>query len=62
MVVVANSVIELYQKGRISLSKAAELLNVSTLDILRLTKEQGSTGATEEQLRNSRKTAKNLTL
>jgi hypothetical protein len=55
-------VMELYQKGRILLSKAAELLNVSTFDILRLSKEQGYTGATEEQLRNSRKTAKNLAL
>ena len=51
-------VIELYQKGRISLSRAAELLDVSTFDILRLVKEQGKTGPTEEELKDSKKTAK----
>lgn len=55
-------VLELYQKGRVSLSKAAELLDVSTFDILRLAKEQEYTGATGEQLKNSRKTAKSLNL
>jgi len=55
-------VMELYQKGRISLSKAAELLDVSTFDVLRLVKEQGYSEVTEEQLKKSRKTAKSLTL
>jgi len=55
-------VIELYQKGRISLSKAAELLEVSTFDIIRTAKERDYTGATEEQLKNSKKTAKSLTV
>lgn len=55
-------VMELYQKGRISLSKASELLDVSTFDVLRLVKEQGYPEVTEEQLRKSRKTAKSLTL
>jgi len=55
-------VMELYQKGRISLSKAAELLEVSTFDIIRMAKELGYTGATEEQLKNSRMTAKSLTV
>jgi len=53
-------VIELYQKGRISLSRAAELLDVSTFDILRLVKEQRYIGPTEEELKESRKTAKSL--
>ena len=53
-------VIELYQKGRISISRAAELLDVSTFDIMRLAKEQGYTGATEEQLKISKKTAQSL--
>lgn len=55
-------VMELYQKGRISLSKAAELLDVSTFDVLRLIKEQGYPEVTEEQLKKSRKTAKSLTI
>ncbi len=55
-------VMELYQKGRISLGKAAELLDISTFDVLRLVKEQGHPEVTEEQLKKSRKTARNLTL
>lgn len=31
-------VMELYQNGRISLSKAAELLEVSTFDVMRMAK------------------------
>ncbi|MCX9013833.1 MAG: UPF0175 family protein [Candidatus Methanoperedens sp.] len=53
-------VMELYQKGRISLGKAAELLDVSTFDILRLAKEHDYSGATGEQLKISRETAKSL--
>lgn len=55
-------VMELYQKGRISLGKAAELLDVSTFDIMRLVKEQGYPEVTEGQLKKSRKTARRLTL
>ncbi len=55
-------VMELYKKGRISLSKAAELLDMSTFDVLRLTEEHGYPEVTEEQHRKSRKTAKSLTL
>jgi len=53
-------VIELYQKGRISLSRAAEILDVSTFDILRLAKEQGYIGPTREELDDSRNMAKKL--
>lgn len=55
-------VMELYQKGRISLGRAAELLAVSTFDILRLVKEQGYPEVTVEQLKKSKKTAKSLTI
>jgi hypothetical protein len=55
-------VMELYQKGRISLGKAAELLDVSTFDIIRLLKEQGYPEMTEKQLEKSRNTARSLTL
>lgn len=56
-------VIEMYQKGRISLSRAAELMDTSTLEILRLAKElKIQAGATEEQQKRSRKTAASLTL
>ncbi len=46
---VRDYVMELYQKGRISLGKAAELLDVSTFDILRLAKEQGYPEVTGEK-------------
>lgn len=56
-------VIEMYQKGRISLSKAAELLDTSTFEILSFAKEQGiRTGVTEEQQKKSRETAAKLTV
>ncbi len=55
-------VMELYQNGRISLSKAAELLEVSTFDVLRMAKKLGHTGATDEQLKRSKNTAKSLTV
>ncbi len=55
-------VMELYHKGRISLGKAAELLDVSTFDVLRLLEEHGYPEITEEQLKKSRKTEKSLTL
>ncbi|MBU4373735.1 MAG: UPF0175 family protein [Euryarchaeota archaeon] len=51
-------VMELYQKGRVSLSRAAELLDVSTFDVLRLAKEIH--GPTEEQQKCSSKTARSL--
>ena len=60
---IPKNVIEMYQKGRISLSRAAELMDTSTFEILRLAKElKIHTGATEEQQKKSRKTAKNLVL
>ncbi len=56
-------VIEMYQKGRISLSRAAELLDTSTFEIIRLVKELNiHTGATQEQQKKSRETAKELTI
>ena len=56
-------VLEMYQKGRISLSRAAELMDTSTFEILRLAKELNiHTGATEEQQKKSREKAKNLEL
>ncbi len=56
-------VIEMYQKGRISLSRAAELMETSTFEILRLAKDMKiQAGATEEQQKRSRKTAASLTL
>lgn len=55
-------VMELYRKGRISLGRAAELLDVSTFDILGMVKEQDYPEVTGEQLKKSRKTAKSLTL
>lgn len=56
-------VIEMYQKGRISLSRAAELLDTSIFEIMRLVKELNiHTGATQEQQKKSRETAKELTI
>lgn len=54
-------VLEIYQKGRISLSRAAELMDTSTFEILRLAKElKLHTGATEEQQKKSKEIAKKL--
>ena len=59
----ALDMIEMYQKGRISLSSAAELMDTSTFEILRLAKQlKIRSGDTEEQQKKSRKTAKNLVL
>ncbi len=56
-------VLDLYKKGRISLSRAAELLDVGTFDILRLAQEKGiQVGATDEQQEKSRDTAAELIL
>jgi len=56
-------VLELYRKGRISLSRAAELLDVSTFDVLRMAEERGiEVGATEEHQKKSRETAKALAI
>jgi len=56
-------VLDLYKKGRISLSRAAELLDVSTFDILRLAQEKGiQIGATGTQQEKSRDTAAELAL
>lgn len=52
-----------YKKGRISLSRAAELLEVSTFDVLRLSQEKGiQIGATGVQQEKSRDAAAELTL
>jgi hypothetical protein len=56
-------VLGLYKKGRISLSRAAELLEVSTFDVLRLAQEKGiQIGATGMQQEKSRDAAAELTL
>ncbi len=55
-------VLDMYKKGRVSLSKAAELLDVSTFDILRLVQDKGiQLGATDKQQGKSRDTAAELT-
>jgi predicted HTH domain antitoxin len=54
-------VIELYKEGRISLGRAAELLNKSVHDIIYIAKKKGvSTGASEAQQEWSRKTAEKI--
>ncbi len=56
-------VLSLYKKGRISLIRAAELLDVSTFDVLRLAQEKGiHIGATDVQQEKSRDAAAELTL
>ncbi|MBU4222206.1 MAG: hypothetical protein KKD46_08050 [Euryarchaeota archaeon] len=58
---IPKNVIEMYQKGRISLSRAAELMDTSTFEILRLAKElKLHIGAAEEQQKKGRKTARKL--
>lgn len=58
-----KNVLSLYKKDRISLSRAAELLDVSTFDVLRLAQEKGiHIGATDMQQEKSRGTATELTL
>ena len=54
-------VLNLYSKGKISLSKSAELLNLSVHDVLRLSKVYGlEIGSTQEQGKTSRKLAKEI--
>jgi len=56
-------VLELYNNGRISLSKAAQLLDTSTFEIVMLAHEQILTsGATESQQKKSRGTAQELSV
>jgi len=56
-------VVELYKKGRISLSRAADMLGVSTFDIIAIARERGiQIGATEEQQKESRETAASLVI
>ena len=56
-------VLELYSIGRISLSKAAELLDTSTLDVLRIAGERSlPNGATNTQQEKSRETAGDLSI
>ena len=54
-------ILSLYEKGRVSLSLAAELLDKSVHDILRLCSEKGiRTGADQEQQKSSEKIANKL--
>jgi predicted HTH domain antitoxin len=54
-------VMELYEKGRISLSMAADLLDRNVHDIIRLAQMRGiRAGASEEQQSSSEKTSKEL--
>ncbi len=54
-------VMELYGKGRISLSRAADLLDKNVHDIIQLAQRRGiRVGATEEQQKASEKTAREL--
>ena len=56
-------VLELLNKGRISIGKAAELLNKSIYDIYRLAKKRNiELGATETYYQRAKKTAKKLSL
>jgi predicted HTH domain antitoxin len=54
-------VIDLLSAGRLTLSQAAELLELSAYDLDRLAKQQSvEIGATSEQYRKSKKTAREL--
>ena len=54
-------VLNLYAKGKISLSKTAEILGVSVHDVLSLAKTyELETGSTVEQAKESRKHARKL--
>lgn len=58
-----NYVIDLYKEGRISLSRAAELLNKNVHDIIYIAKKRGvSAGSNEAQQEWSRKTAEKIKL
>jgi len=54
-------VLNLYAKGKISLSKTAEILDLSVHDVLSLTKTyELKTGSTAEQAKESRKHTRKL--
>lgn len=56
-----NYTLELLRKGRISIGKAAELLDKTIYDIYRLAKERGiELGATEAHYKRSKEIAKKL--
>lgn len=56
-------VLDLYGSGRISLSKAAQLLDTSTLNVVRIASERIlPVGATKAQQEKSRETAGNLSV
>jgi predicted HTH domain antitoxin len=56
-------VLELYNSGRISLSKAAQLLDTSTFEIVRIACEQKLIpGATESQQKKSRGTSREFSV
>lgn len=52
-------ILELYSKGKMSLSKCAEILDLSVHDVMRMARARGmSLGATKGQQLTSEKTAK----
>lgn len=56
-------VIELYKQGRISLSRGADMLGMSTFDVIAIARERGiRIGAAEEQQKKSRETAASLVI
>ncbi len=56
-------VIELYKQGRISVGRAADMLGVSTFDVIAIARERGiRIGAAEEQQEKSRETAASLVI
>lgn len=55
-------VVDLYSEGEISLGKAAEILNCTPHDVLRLVRKRGiKTGPSPEQVAKSRETLDKLT-
>ena len=59
----SDGLIKSIKTGKVSLSRAAELLDTTTFEIMRLAQEQGIlTGCTEEQQEKSRKTASSLSI
>lgn len=55
-----NYVLDLYEKGNLSLSKTSEILNKSVYDIIQLVQKRGiKTGATIDEQKISEKIAKN---
>jgi len=54
-------VLKLYSEGRISLSKAAKLLDKSVHDVIQISRKKGiRAGATDQQQKQSQKTAEQI--